>query len=130
VNPVPKPRRKRKKPQEMPKRSPVRKRNPKRQRSEFARAYGSKERAEWVRSLRCVVRGCLGASENVHIATGGVSRKADAERIVPMCRLHHTALHGGGQALYEAAWGINLKDEAARTEKLWIEYTQSLTEKK
>lgn len=71
------------------KRSAVKPRNAARKRREFARAYGSRERVEWVKSLPCAACGVVGFSENAHVASGGAGRKADASQIVPLCGPHY-----------------------------------------
>ena len=134
MNPVPKPRKRKKKPHSvMPKRqTSIRKRNPKRQRSEFARAYGSKERVEWIQGLPCVA--CLQSPcDNAHIESGGKGRKADADKIVPLCSDRvgdegcHTELHRVGRYTFERIYRIDLKQEASEVESLWQSYTLSHT---
>lgn len=94
--------------------TPVRTRNPKRHKAEWTRAYGSKERVEWVKHQPCCVCGyCV--CENAHTTTGGVGRKADADHIVPLCRAHHRELHQHGQATFEATYGIRLESVAVNT---------------
>lgn len=95
-------------------RTPVKKRNAKRKASEWARAYGSKERVEWIKRQPCAVCG-YPVSDNVHTRTGGVSRKSDAEHIAPLCRAHHRELHQHGQATFEATYGIRLESVAVNT---------------
>jgi hypothetical protein len=74
--------------------------NYRRKKSEFARAYGSKERVTWVKSLGCLIdhaaremdarsETCAGPMDNAHVETDGAGRKANADRIVPLCRHHH-----------------------------------------
>jgi hypothetical protein len=104
-------------------------RNPKRHRAEWARAYGSKERVEFVCSLPCIVRGCPFPAENAHTETGGVSRKADAKTIAPICSPHHRGLHHYGARTWEALSGIDLKAAAAQTERRWQAHINA-TEKK
>lgn len=100
----------------------MKKRNPKRRVSEWARAYGSAERVAWVRSLPCLVCGPLsfGASQNAHVGTGGVSRKADARNVVPLCAPHHRSLHTRGVRSFEDRYGINLETAAERINALWL----------
>lgn len=65
---------------------PIRKVNPKRRKSEFARTYHSKERVAFVRGLKCSACGVVGYSENAHVlGNGGMSRKADYTTIAPLC---------------------------------------------
>lgn len=72
------------------KRTAVKKINPERRKREFARAYGSKERVEFVKALPCSFVGCNGRpSDNAHCITAGMGRKANADTIIPLCREHH-----------------------------------------
>jgi hypothetical protein len=66
-----------------------------RQKKEFARCYHSEERVAWVQSQPCMwckyrgrIRMC-GPSENAHVKTDGMGRKAGYEFIVPLGRFHH-----------------------------------------
>ncbi len=87
--------------------TPVKPVNRKRRASEFARAYGSKERVAWVKALGCLLRShnCNGPIDNAHTATSGTGRKAGAGMIIPLCRYHH-------QRFDEYMWPFN--DEAYR----------------
>lgn len=94
-------------------------RNAKRKAKEFARAYGSKERVEWVKSLPSVVCGerpCV----NAHVRTGGTGRKADAKWIVPMTDVEHQNYHVVGKRFFEQwAGNIDLDALATATEAAW-----------
>jgi hypothetical protein len=112
--------------------APPRKVNAARRKREWLRAYGSRERAAFVRTLPCVGCGRVGFSENAHVITGGMSRKADAKDIVPLCgHLYsilvncHGELHREGIASFEAAHGIDLAECAAQTERLWLAHSQA-----
>ncbi|HSH45807.1 MAG TPA: hypothetical protein VK966_08125, partial [Longimicrobiales bacterium] len=61
------------------------KRNPERRDREWARAYGSEVRVEFVKALPCCVPGCRNRAENAHTESGGMGRKADADTIAPLC---------------------------------------------
>ncbi len=95
--------------------------NVKRRKSEFARCYGSRQRVAFVKSLPCAVN--LGCShwgiENVHIETGGVSRKSSDDKILPLCEVHHRQLHIIGRESFERIYGIILEEAARRTENRW-----------
>lgn len=86
-----------------------------RERAEFARVYGSKERVAWVKAQPCV--GC-GArpSDNHHTKNGGFGRKGDYTTIVPLCRGCHRALHNGRKPCLDWGDGSHL---AAATEARW-----------
>lgn len=94
--------------------TPVRKRNAKRKASEWARAYGSEERVEWVQRQPCAICG-YPVCQNCHIGTGGIGRKADADHIAPLCSDHHRELHQHGQQTFEATYGIRLDAVARNT---------------
>lgn len=100
------------------KRSRVRPRNAKRRTSEWARAYGSKARVQWVKSQPCILCGER-PSENAHIRTGGMGRKADACLIVPLCRTHHEGFHRFGKAKMELAYDVSFAHAALQTETGW-----------
>lgn len=106
--------------------------NRKRKAENFRRAYGGKGRVEWIKTQPCIVfarrfRGpfgwgtaqCFGAIENAHTVTGGASRKAGAETVIPLCRWHHSLLHRKGRAAFEDQYGVSLTYEAARIEQRW-----------
>lgn len=103
------------------KRTPVRKVNAARRRREFARAYGSKERVAFVKSLPCIAwrHQCIGQIENAHVGNGGAGRKADAGNVVPMCKFHHAQLHRMGQKSFESLHGLSLEHEAILTQGAW-----------
>ena len=102
-----------------------RKTRPCRQADDFARIYGSRERATWVRSQNCIVPFCFQPPENAHIRTDGVGRKADARYIVPLCAGHHrlrkNSLHALGRRLFEDHHRVDLAYEAAETERDWLD---------
>ncbi len=108
-------------------RKPVRKSNAARKRREFARAYHSAERVEWVKALPCVACGVVGFSENAHVASGGAGRKADASQIVPLCSHDtpygsygcHRSLHNLGHKTFELRKDVDLDAAAENTERLW-----------
>ena len=107
--------------------------NAKRRTSEFARCYHSRERVRFVKGLPCLVCNALspfigettrGRSDNAHVETDGAGRKADYDRIIPLCRSHHTRYDEhrhpfddeaardaakGMAAVVEAAWQSHLR---------------------
>lgn len=95
----------------------VRRRRTKR---EFARIYGSKARVKWVQSLPCLL--CENTpSQNAHIETGGTGRKADYDKIVPLCYWAHRLLHTMGRSTFERCEKIDLAYHAAATQRQWEE---------
>ncbi len=112
-----------------PRTKPVRKTNPKRRQSEFARCYGSKARVLFVKSLPCFASStfCEGPIENAHTEGGGCGRKADANTVIPLCRFHHQQLHWCGVDTFAASHGTRLFKIADETERLWQEYSERTT---
>lgn len=68
---------------------PVKKVNVKRKAKEFARTYHSRARVLWVQDQPCCVCGRT-PSQNCHIETGGMRRKANYDKVVSMCHECHT----------------------------------------
>jgi hypothetical protein len=107
--------------------SPIKKRNPERQKKEKARSYGSLARVNWVKRHPCCVPGCENQNvENAHIKSGGMGRKADYHWIVPLCFEHHRggddSIHELGSAeLFDKVHDISLEYIAARLEREWQE---------
>ena len=87
----------------------------------FVRAYGSKERVEFVQALPCYVCGAI-PSENAHTETGGMGRKADAHTVIPLCPTHHRRLHANGIRYFETWYGITLAHAAAITDARYEQY--------
>lgn len=96
----------------------IKPRNAKRHSANWLRAYGSAERVQWVKSLPCLVCGAT-PSENAHVYTGGMGRKADAAKIVPLCLIHHAEQHAYGNRTIEDDYWLDLRAEAARIEAMW-----------
>lgn len=89
----------------------------KRSPSEYARIYGSRERVERIKAMRCTVPGCVRRpSENAHIENGGMGRKAGWETITPLCHQHHHQLDNGLGSVeaFDRKFGTNLRATAAR----------------
>lgn len=104
----------------------VKKINRKRRAKEFARAYGSAARVAWFKGQRCVVwhygemlAEHLGEIECAHVVGGGAGRKADADKVVPMCHAHHAALHMVGVGPFERNYHLNLLELAAQYDAAW-----------
>lgn len=90
--------------------------------SETVRIYGPPERVEFVKSLPCCWCGKEGETENAHTVGGGVSRKADAEAVAPMCRFHHRQYdQWRGDFTIEGTREI-IKAAAKKTELLWQQH--------
>lgn len=82
------------------------------------RAYGGPDRIAWVQRLPCWVCG-HGASQNAHVKTGGMGRKADARWIVPLCESHHHELHQHGQKTFEKKHSVDLAFAAQIVDARW-----------
>lgn|GEM_PF-4449434 len=97
--------------------------NPERKAREFARAFCSRARVAFIKTLPCVVPYCRSAQiENMHIAGGGSGRKADAHLIVPCCTAHHAQVHQQGILSFMRAHALgplHLQHAAAATEVAW-----------
>jgi hypothetical protein len=121
-NPVPKPP---PRPKKEPK--PIKGRNANRAADNFTRAYGSEERVEFVGQLPCIVPGCPSLhQDNAHIEGDGGSRKAGADKVVPLCRGHHRtrkdSLHNLGREEFEGTHYVDLAALALDTERTWRRY--------
>jgi len=90
-----------------------------RRQREFARAYGSKARVQWVQSLACLH--CLARpSENAHTPSrSGMGRKGDASTIVPLCSACHRRLHQVGLETFQSESCLDLVQCAAIIDAAW-----------
>lgn len=97
-------------------------RNHARYRKNWLRAYGSEKRVRFVKSLPCLVNNaeCSGPIENAHIENGGMGRKADADKIVPLCQHHHREQHAG-PVTFVQKYTLDLPAAAARVDALFQE---------
>lgn len=103
----------------------VKARNPKRQRDNFARVYGSRERVAWVSSMPCVVAHCYnGPCHGHHVRSDGMGRKAHHSAIVPLCAFHHDAYHALGPdtflSRHPLVRGESFAVHAADTHRRWL----------
>lgn len=92
------------------------KRKSKRERDAYiARVYGSRERLLAIKAMPCAACGGL-PSENHHMESGGMGRKADHTTIVPLCLTHHAFYHNecGSPEAFDARFGTDLRALAAR----------------
>lgn len=108
----------------IPRKTRVKSKNVQRRKESFARAYGGSDRVQFVWLQPC----CVGRSDhagpidNVHIETGGAGRKADADKIVAMCRHHHRVLHIEGRRTFEDHFSCNLDLEARELNTRWLAF--------
>ena len=66
--------------------------------------------------------GCIASpSDNAHVGHegAGAGRKANADQIAPLCRMHHRELHDNGPASFAFAHMIDLDACARRTDDAW-----------
>lgn len=109
--------------------------NPARKAREFARAYHSKARVEFVKGLGCVYCTALhplfgvvtaGKSHNAHTVTGGGSRKADFTTIVPLCASHHR-LYDEHQFPFDTEKVRDaIKSACPDVERMWLAHLEAL----
>lgn len=103
----------------------IKKVNRKRKDREFARAYHSKERVLFVKSLGCLYcRMTFGCSaypdvHNAHTENGGSGRKAGYETIIPLCATHHRAYDEHLPPLASDFIRALLRADAAEVERAW-----------
>lgn len=104
----------------------VKRANRPRKAENFVRAYGGRDRVRWINHQPCCSCGLTPSEEkptqNVHVRSGGKSRKADACWIAPLCHWCHAKLHRIGKASFEAEYQIDLDHEAAVTDARWEQY--------
>ena len=95
-----------------------------RKRENWLRSYHSVERVKFVAEvLRCHI--CGREAENAHVASGGMSRKADYDKVVGLCAEHHRELHNEGAKSFEAAYGFSLQELAAWVETEWRQHSDT-----
>ena len=80
-----------------------------------------------LQSLPCIVPGCPSLhQDNAHIEGDGAGRKANADKIVPLCRGHHRtrkdSLHNLGREEFEGTFYVDLAALALDTERTWRRY--------
>lgn len=102
----------------------VRRANVARKRREFARVYGSADRVAFVQSLSCFACDAIGMEskwpvQNAHICGGGGSRKADRDKIIPLCAAHHTLMHMTGTRHFAERFSLDLLAGAHAVEAAW-----------
>jgi hypothetical protein len=90
---------------------------------EFARIYHSVERVEWMRTLPCLACGRL-PSVGAHTASGGTSRKADYDTIIPLCHQHHDEQHHGAKS-FARKYNLSLSESAAHTQRRWLKHLEN-----
>lgn len=102
---------------------PIKRVNGKRRAKNQERAYGSRERREWLHRLPCCITGDApqwGVKiDAVHVKGGGAGRKADASLVVPMSATLHREMHRIGQKSFEAKYKVDLLAQAAFYDRAW-----------
>ena len=115
------------------KRSPLKKRNAKRQARAFSEDFGSPERVTWIQAQPCAICGrtpsecahvrasitavlCIASPISLRRSRGAGGKAAD---IVPLCSAHHHEQHVIGRRSFEALHKVNLRALADATERRW-----------
>lgn len=86
----------------------------------FERAYGSVERVRYTKRTPCIVCGET-PCDNAHVrsrAAGGTSSD-----VVPLCRVHHRAMHDIGYLTFQVRYGVDLVEAAAAHEARWCAWS-------
>lgn len=96
-------------------------RTPEQRDAEWLRAYGSEDRVEWMRAQPSIISGKR-PSVNAHTRNGGISRKADANTIVPITDEEHRLVHQHGWS-YFGLTPDQLDEHAAETERRWLAHS-------
>lgn len=97
------------------KRTPMKRRNPKRAKARRERDFGTK--AEYIRSMPCCACGKDGPSDPHHHPTraaGGTSKD-----LVPLCFRCHREFHDAGAETFQARHNVDLKAKAALYESMF-----------
>ena len=99
----------------------------------FKRCYGSRERVAFVKALGCAVCGWdtkearpgqRHSIENAHTRSGGASRKADADTIIPLCWTHHDE-YDGGKKTFAAKYDFDPIARAVEVESAWQDWGEA-----
>jgi hypothetical protein len=108
--------------------------------SETLRIYGPKGYVEWIHEQACVACHVVGFSQCAHIKTGGMGRKDDWTRTIPLCGQHmhqdqgregymrsgsHFWLHAHGREPFERRHKIDLTIAAAETQRRWLDHQRA-----
>ena len=101
--------------------------NPERRQREFARAFGSRERVEWMQAQPCATCGAKPPSEVSHVRSRGAGGGPDDT--IPQCRRCHRRLHALGIRTFGARFGVDLEQLVARYASNWRQRHMT-TEKK
>jgi hypothetical protein len=132
IHPCPKPRRKKPKSAYPKRKTPLkpggRIRPKPRPLAEFNRIYGGVDRVEWMRVQACLACGRRGFCDSAHVENGGMGRKADSDKTIPLCGdlwsivdNCHREFHRG-QETFAAKYSLDLQQCAAETEAAWREH--------
>lgn len=92
----------------------------------WARSFHSLERVRFVKRLPCSVAECrCRPSENAHGWVDGLSRRADYDAILPLCKAHHDELdESDGRAAFETKYGLWVELKAAETQASWLVFAE------
>jgi len=99
-------------------REAIRKANPKRRRSKFARCYHSRARVAFVKALPCFI--CQRTPcDNAHTEGLGMGIKAGYDKVIPLCREHHQAYDEHRDPFDGLVYRDAFKAYTAVVEKMW-----------
>lgn len=110
-----------------PRKTRVKAVNRKRRDARWLHAFGSEARVRFVASLPCLAHSpiCHGEIHNHHTKNGGMGKKAPASSVVPLCAVHHAAIHTMGRATFAFLYDLDLERESARVEAMWQSFSGS-----
>ena len=102
-------------------RARVRTRNTKRHKTNWQRSHHSAARVQWVKQQPCAISGATGypLRVNAHTVTGGTSRKANYDTIIPLDARLHAKQHQQGWAAVFQQVGIVVTDAQDMRAWLW-----------
>jgi len=88
--------------------------NPERKAKLYERNYG--EKADWIRSLPCLVCGAR-PCDAAHVKSRGAG--GTSADLVPLCHAHHMEQHAIGVCTFEARYDVDLTLEAHDFHSQW-----------
>lgn len=108
----------------IPRRKPVKKRNPARQAKDWPRKYGSLERVLFVQAMPCLKCHRV-PSENAHTENEGKGRKGHHTTVVPLCTDCHTKYDRHHFPFNDDMHRESVKAYAVTVEHAWQQFQQS-----
>jgi hypothetical protein len=99
---------------------------------ETERAHGPPEFRTWVKTQPCIVPGCRWRGcDSAHITNGGIGRKDDWTRTVPLCFARpgwvgHHHEYDNGKESFPIRHRLDMPAEAAKHHARWLVYAATL----